>query len=193
MIIQKHKDILAFSYGEGDISTASAEQKDPGIYKYRQNYINGDDALTSALKNAFYAVMLHGWVNTVTPAAANNSKAAIRWDAPMLANHIFAHSVDSGARAILMLSCFTGYGFARPIAVKLKRPVVAPRSTALVGPNCRIYVKAESDDVINPPGQSYYVATRLDWVCCYPNGDIKIICGAELDKGKAIEAVKNVT
>lgn len=192
MITNVHSDLLAFSYGEGDLDTAPANSKDGQIYKFRNNYLQGNDPTTKDFKRTFFAVMLHGWVSEVSPEASNNNKKAIRWDTGRLAMEILMYKESLiKNRAILLLSCFTGYQFAPTLCKHhLHIPVIAPRSTAAVDSNCRIYVKEEEYSNRNVESQSYYVPNKLDWVFCETNGNIIILPQAELDKQNAINLVK---
>lgn len=192
MFTVETNDLVGFSFGN------NGEVFDEAIRTNGSNYISMHDEVSTKLKQFYFAIMLHGWVMSVSPATAEN----IYYDAKQLATKVTESYQKMGNnRAILLISCFTGLGFGRKLAKELQLPVLAPRSTAYVNAVGGIVSAEATNNVRNPAipignchgttifkdTLGYVVPNRPDWVFNHPGGNIEIVTGGSyLDKNAAV-------
>lgn len=155
------KDIVAFDSGNIGLTD----------YAIQMNYIRYcrlRDEESVKLKKTFYAVLTHGWVNHVDGQGNGG------WDGNKLVASISQYYWSSGKhRAILMLSCFTGYGIAKQVAVNFHVPVVAPLAAAAINDVGQILVDDIGEKKRNPEGQGYNLPDNCRWIFYSPLGEPK--------------------
>ncbi len=142
------------------------------------------DAESVNLKKMFFAVLIHGWVNAVGGEDG-------LWDAKKLIAHIEPYYRSRGKnRAILMISCFTGYGVARKVALNFKVPVVAPLAAAYINDVGQILTDDIGENRRNPTGQGYHINDNQRWNYFLPSGFVgEVTPFPVLQKPKACEIV----
>ena len=201
MIIGMHKDIVGYSFGGTKEFKELVVKSDWDAGACFTYYIKANDADTQLLKKAFYAVVLHGLPHAVFPTNMHPNEPKQAWGFRELGNEIrVPYSKDGKSRAILLLSCYSGYAIARPLARYLHLPVVAPRAVASVHSDGQIYTVFEQYGERNPSQprtedikrQDYIVKNRMDWILCSQTGMIEIVPpgAAKLDKLAAVDLVK---
>lgn len=174
MFAHLHKDIVVYSAGTS---------KD--LYILSDSYLKASDDASVKLRESFFAVMLHG----VAGAAVTDSPTGeqIEWYFAELSEKIkHAYKYEGKNRAVLMLSCYAGFGMARSLALNLQLPVVAGRSAVTIEGNGTIKCLEMADKSRNSHNPNLNVGNRLDWVFASPGGQIEVYKKAILDKPTAI-------
>ena len=201
MIVKSGKDGVAFSFGGTDAYQDLELKFDRDVHNAYKRYVKAADADTQLLKKAFYAVILHGLPHAVYPTNNNPNEPTEAWSFRELGNQIRCpYSKNGKNRAILLLSCYSGYAIARSLARYLHLPVVAPRSLATVSEDCQLDSQYVEYDKRNPAKsktedikeQNYIVYSRTDWIFCSQSGAMEIVPpGApRLNKSAAVNLVK---
>lgn len=158
---QKYKDIVAFGKGSNGKIT------DQATVDNLTRYLSLDSPQDVRLKKCFFAVLLHGWVSGTNPGAA--------WDVNMLCSEINKYWDRNPRRALLLISCLTGYGLIRQVSRKLAVPVVAPQSFAYINFLGGLMSSEWNEDLRKTAGsvKGYNIQERPFWLFCDMDGVIK--------------------
>ena len=180
--VQIEKDIIAFGAGSNGKIT------DKATVDNLNAYLNLNTEKDIRLKKYFFAVLLHGSVNGTSPGAD--------WGVNDLCSEInkYWNKNEKPRRALLMISCLTGYGLARQVSRQLSVPVVAPQSFAYINDFGGIMSAEWNDEKFKKAAESvkgYNIQQRPYWVLCDLQGNITRISEfSGLDKDKACNMVE---
>lgn len=176
---------MSYLHEHNDIAVFSVDVDD-SLHSLSNRYINANDKLSLSLKKSYFAIMVHGVVDSAVVGVEN--KKSIEWGIPALTQNIRnAWKSKGNDRAILMLSCYAGFAMARPLAINLKLPVVAGRSAVTIETNGNITCVKMSDESRNEGRTAINIGNRLDWVFVKPSGQLFVNSSAVLDKEIAVK------
>ena len=150
------------------------------------------DAESVKLKNAFFAVFIHGLVDRFVPGAVikKGKSESVYWTSDdFFMKVLCAWAAKGGNRGILLLSCYAGCQLTAPLAKRIRLPIVAPRSAVTVMSTGEIECQKMSDKSPNTMNNTVAKA-YLDWNFVSPSGQQQIVSGGQLNKSAAITFVK---
>lgn len=164
---QFYEDIVAIGGGE------EGRIKDDAIVYSLNNYLNRmQDAESLRLKKCFFAILIHGWANSVSPSSQDGKT----WYKGEFVEQICKYHRWFGKnRGVLLASCVTGYGLADDIAKALKLPVVAPQALGYITASGKL-------GVVKIPPKYGIGEGNLRWIIATPDGAIDEISQLFLDK-----------
>jgi hypothetical protein len=175
--IETDPDIVGFASGTSQADMNHAVQVN------FNNYVNAGDAQSTRFRAAFYAVMLHGWGNSVSYGNSSDG-----WSDREFAARVNKYWRSYGkGRAIILLSCFTGAAIARVVARQVNTSVVAPGDSCRVEAGGKMLVSQDTDATRNPPGQGYVLGDRYAWYLFKGAGKVENLGGPYLNRDKAIQ------
>ena len=171
----------AVAFGSGDPTVAA------GFESYKNSEFDN-------LKKYYYAVLMHGGKASAEVAGSLDPFEF----APLLKKY---HENYGKGRAVLLISCWVGWAFARPLARASQLPILAGLSKVSFtiqthkggfrrGLSAFNKQQLETDDLRTGENSSN-IRFRAEWVFNHPNGQIEALPGGNfLDQEAAIQVAK---